>query len=70
MGAEVQKVLNAVPVYEGREEVIVTRQSTNTIITEVLDAHTVFSPDYDLLVKNYSFKKSVPIEDQLFNFLK
>ena len=70
MGAEVQKVLNAVPVYEGREEVIVKRQSTNTIINEVLDAHTVFSPDYDLLVKNYSFKKSVPIEDQLFNFLK
>ena len=70
MGKETAKVLSAIPAFEGREELIVNKQTTNSIIHEVLDAHVHFSTDYDHLVAGYPFKKSVPLEDQLFSFLK
>lgn len=70
MGNEAAKILSVIPEYQGREEVIAVRQSSNKIVREVLDAHLHFAPDYDQLVKNYKFKKSVSMEEQLYTFCK
>ena len=56
MGKETAKVLSAIPAFEGREELIVNKQTTNSIIHEVLDAHVHFSTDYDHLVAGYTLK--------------
>ena len=67
----VSNILDAVPVFEGREEVVKKSNHTaNQIVNEVLNAHVAFAGDYDLLVDEISFSRSEPLEDQLFSFCK
>lgn len=70
MGNDAAKVLSIVPEYKGEEVIISAKQSTNKIVREVIDAHYHFAGDYDLLVKKFPFKKSVSLEEQLFDFCK
>lgn len=68
--AKINDVLRVVPEYRGEEILIQRRQSTRSIIREVLDAHRDFSSDYDRIVKDLKFYKTVSLEDQLFDFCK
>lgn len=66
----VDAVLSVIPPFEGKEMIIEKHHSANQIVAEVLDAHNYFASDYDLILKNLSFSRDVPIEDQLFDFCK
>lgn len=68
--AKINDVLRVVPEYKGEEILIQRRQSTRSIIREVLDAHRDFAADYDLIVKDLKFYKTVSLEEQLFDFCK
>jgi hypothetical protein len=67
----VSNVLEAVPVFQGRELVVKrSGHSANQIVNEVLNAHVAFAGDYDLLVDEISFSRAEPLESQLFSFCK
>jgi hypothetical protein len=68
--AKIKDVLSVVPPFEGNEEIIKRRQSTPHIIREVLDAHREFAGDYDKIVNDLSFYKTISLEEQLFDFCK
>jgi hypothetical protein len=63
-------VLSVVPAFEGKEIIIRRNQSTVDIVREVLQAHEIFAPDYDSIVEELKFYKTIPLEEQLFDFCK
>jgi len=67
----VSNVLDAVPPFQGREEVVrKSGHTANQIVNEVLNAHVEFASDYDDLVDQISFSRSEALEKQLFDFCK
>ncbi len=63
-------VLSVVPAFQGEEMIIKRHQGTPDIVREVLDAHREFAPQYDDIVQNLSYYKTIPLEEQLFDFCK
>jgi hypothetical protein len=68
--SSVESVLKAVPPLEGNVEIISRRQNTSQIVKEVLDAHSHFAGDYDLLVTKYKWIQNESIEEQLYEFCR
>lgn len=63
-------LLQALPQYEGREQIVVRAQETNDIIDEVLDAHDYFADDYDKIYKFFIRSDNWNTYRELFEFCK
>src|ERR1700743_1752614 len=62
-----QELLKKLPPAQGLEETIVEKQTVRDIVKEVLKAHQLFAPDYDLICEEFAGRYTL---DRLFQFCK
>lgn len=62
-----QELLAKLPAAQGLEETIVEKQTVRDIVKEVLKAHELFAPDYDLICEDFEGPYTL---DRLFKFCK
>lgn len=63
-------LLEKLPVYNGKKELITGKQSVNDIIGEILKAHRLFAPDYDKIVLYFNNGDTKKICASLYRFCK
>lgn len=63
-------LLQKLPLFAGRSVLIVNNQSVSDIVKEVVEAHSYFASDYDLIAADFESSTSLQTARNLFNFLK
>lgn len=65
-----QSLLDNLPVYKGKQKVLVQNQSTKNIIDEIIKAHYLYADDYKKIAKNFEGANDLQTGKNVFNFLK
>ena len=65
-----QSLLNNLPVYKGKQKVLLQDQSTKNIIDEIIKAHYLYAADYKKISKNFEGANDLQTGKNVFNFLK
>lgn len=63
-------LLQQLPPYLDRRVIIKRNQGVYDIVKEVLEAHQIFAPDYDLIATNFEQSSNVETARKIFDFLK
>lgn len=64
------ELLELLPPYQGKEQVITDDQGTKDIVQEVLKAHRVFAPDYDKIADEWMTGDLSKVPYRLYRFCK
>lgn len=65
-----QKILAALPPYEGKKELLIHSQETEDIINGILEQHNLCKNDYDKIYKFFLSEDIDSIAAKIFSFLK
>jgi hypothetical protein len=65
-----QALLEKLPPFTNTSRLIESRQSVKDIIREVLEAHSIFAADYDLIALDFACQSPIQTARALFNFCK
>jgi hypothetical protein len=63
-------LLGKLPPFTNTSRLIESRQSVKDIIREVLEAHSIFAADYDLIASDFACQSPIQTARALFNFCK
>lgn len=63
-------LLNNLPVYRGKQKVLVYNQTTKNIIDQLINAHYLYAEDYKKIAKNFEGANDLQTAKNVFKFLK